>query len=104
MWVRLIANHLTNHYDQPIRNTELQLAPIYCTLFLEVHNCVARFTSHGKIHKFGAEEPISCAKLVHIDNFTINFTVWSHILGTVRDALRPKSNNITKYSFGSFGL
>jgi hypothetical protein len=45
----------TNHYDQPIRNTELQLGPIYYT----VHNCVAPFTSHGKLHEFGAEKPIS---------------------------------------------
>jgi hypothetical protein len=27
--------------------------------FLELHNCVAPFTSHGKLHKFGAEKPIS---------------------------------------------
>jgi hypothetical protein len=27
--------------------------------FLEVHNCVAPFTSHGKMHEFGAEKPIS---------------------------------------------
>jgi hypothetical protein len=26
---------------------------------LEVHNCVAPFTSHGKLHEFGAENPIS---------------------------------------------
>jgi hypothetical protein len=27
--------------------------------FLEVHNCVAPFTSHGKLQEFGAEKPIS---------------------------------------------
>jgi hypothetical protein len=27
--------------------------------FLDVHNCVATFTSHGKLHEFGAEKPIS---------------------------------------------
>jgi hypothetical protein len=56
--------------------------------FLEVHNCVAPFTSHVKLHKFGAEKPISWAKLAHIDFLTINFTVCSHILSTVGDALR----------------
>jgi len=30
----------------------------------------------------------SRAKLAHFDYFTINFTVWSHILSTVGDALR----------------
>ncbi len=62
--------------------------PIYYTLsFLEVHNCVAHFTNHGKLHKFGAEKPISWAKPAHFDFFTINFTVWSHILSTGGDAL-----------------
>jgi hypothetical protein len=32
---------------------------IYYTLYLEVHNCVAPFTSPGKVHEFGAEKPIS---------------------------------------------
>jgi hypothetical protein len=27
--------------------------------FLEVHNYVAPFTSHSKLHEFGAEKPIS---------------------------------------------
>jgi len=42
----------------PIRNTELQYCLIYYS-FLDVHNCVATFTSHGKLHEFGAEKPIS---------------------------------------------
>jgi hypothetical protein len=25
----------------------------------EMHNCVAPFTSHSKLHEFGAEKPIS---------------------------------------------
>jgi hypothetical protein len=54
---------------------------------LEVHNCVAPFTSRGKLHEFGAEKPISCAKPTHFDFFTINFTVWSHILSIGGDAL-----------------
>jgi hypothetical protein len=54
---------------------------------LEVHNCVAPFTSHGKLHEFGGEKPISWAKPAEFDFMTINFTVWSHILSTSGDAL-----------------
>ncbi len=50
--------------------------------FLEVHTCVAHFTSHGKLHEFGAEKPISWAKQTYFDLFTINCSVWSHILST----------------------
>jgi hypothetical protein len=54
---------------------------------LEVHNCVVvPFTSRGKLHEFGAEKPISSAKLTHFDFFGINCTVWSHILSVVGDA------------------
>jgi len=43
----------------------------FITLFLEVHkNCVAPFTSHGTLHEFGAEKPISWAKLPHFDFLT----------------------------------
>jgi hypothetical protein len=52
-----------------------------------VHNYVAPFTSLGKLHEFGAEKPISRAKPARFDIFAINFTVWSHILSTVGDAL-----------------
>jgi hypothetical protein len=31
----------------------------FITLIFEVHNCVAPFTSHCKLHEFGAEKPIS---------------------------------------------
>jgi hypothetical protein len=31
----------------------------FITLFFEVHNCVAPFTSHGKLHEFGAKKRIS---------------------------------------------
>jgi hypothetical protein len=56
---------------------------------LEVHDSVATFTSHGELHEFGAEKPISWANkfLAHFDFFTINFTVWTHILSTCGDAL-----------------
>jgi len=36
------------------------------------------FTSHGKVHEFGAEKPISWAKPAHFDFFPTDFTVWSH--------------------------
>jgi len=58
----------------------------FITLFLEVHNCVAPFTIQGKLHEFGAEKPISWAKPAHFNFFTINFTVWTHILSTGGDA------------------
>jgi hypothetical protein len=31
----------------------------FITLFFEVHNYVVSFTSHAKLHEFGAEKPIS---------------------------------------------
>jgi hypothetical protein len=40
----------------------------------------------AKLHEFGAEKPISLAKPAHFDFFTINFTIWSHILSTGGDA------------------
>jgi hypothetical protein len=56
-----------------------------------VHNCVAPFTSHCKLHEFG-EKPISWAKPAHYNFFAINFTVWSHILSTGGDALSKESS------------
>jgi hypothetical protein len=38
-----------------MRNTKPQSGPNLLHSFLEVHNCVAPFTSHGKLHEFGAE-------------------------------------------------
>ncbi len=49
--------------------------------FLEVHNSVAPFTSHGKLFP-------SWAKPAHFDFFAINCTLWSQILCTSGDALR----------------
>jgi len=57
--------------------------------FLEMENSVVPFTSHGKVHKCGAEKPISWAKPAHFNIFTINFTVWNHTLSTGGDALKP---------------
>jgi len=51
-----------------------------------VHNCVAPFTSQGKLHEFGAKKPISWAKPAHFNFLTTSFTVWSHILSTSGDA------------------
>jgi hypothetical protein len=83
----LIANHL----DKSLWSTNQKYwAVVRSNLlhsFLEVHNCVAPFTSHGKLHEFGAEKLISWAKPAHFDFFAINFTVWSHILCTGGDAL-----------------
>jgi hypothetical protein len=59
---------------------------------LEVQNGVAPFTSRGKLHEFGAEKTISWAKPAHFDLFAIKFTLWSHILSTVGDALRVQSS------------
>ncbi len=44
--------------------------------------CCAPFTSHGKVHEFGAEKPISWVKLAHFNFLAISFIVWSHILCT----------------------
>jgi hypothetical protein len=49
------------------------------------------FTSHGNLHEFGAEKPISSAKSAHFNFFTLTFTVWSHILITGEDALTVES-------------
>jgi hypothetical protein len=76
-------------------------APVRSNLlhsFLEVHNCVAPFTSHGKLHEFGAEKPISWAKAAHFDFFPINFSAWCHILNTVGDALRTLCIWVPQYS------
>jgi hypothetical protein len=52
-----------------------------------VHNCVAPFTSLGKLHEFGAKKPISGAEPAHFEFFAINCTVWGQMLSTVGDAL-----------------
>jgi len=87
-WGLLIENHL----DQSLWSTNqkywVAVMSNLLHFFFEVHNCVAPFTSHRKLHEFGAEKLISWAKPAHFDFFAINFTVWSHILSTSRDALR----------------
>ncbi len=56
------------HCDWPIRNTELQ---------------------------FGAKKPIFLATSAHFDFIAINYTVWSHILSNLGDALNIQ--NWTNY-------
>jgi hypothetical protein len=88
IWGLLIANHL----DQSLWSTNQKYwAAVRSNLLyslLEVQNCVASFTSHGKLHEFDAEKPISWAKPAHFDFFAISYTVWSHIQSVVRGALR----------------
>jgi hypothetical protein len=72
-WELLIANH----FDQSLWSTNqkywtaLRNNLLHSTL--EVHNCVATFTSHGKLHEFGAEKPTSWAKPAHFDFFHNKF-------------------------------
>ncbi len=91
----LIANHL----DQSLSSTNHKYwASVRFNLlhsFLEVNNCIATFTSHWKLHEFGAEKPISWAKLTHFDFSAVCFTVWSHILRTVGDALSRYMLNLS---------
>ncbi len=73
-WELLIANHL----DQSLWSTNQNYwAALRSNL---LHSCVACFTSRGNLHEFGAQKPISWAQPAHFDFFTINFTLWSHIL------------------------
>jgi hypothetical protein len=104
IWGLLIANHL---YQSLWSTNQKYWATVRSNLlhsFLEVHNCVAPFTSHGKLHEFGAEKPISWVKPTHFDFFTINCTVWSQILSTLEDALSGPLTSLWPASFGLFGL
>jgi hypothetical protein len=82
MWRLLIANHL----DQSLWSTNQKYRSNLLHSFLEVHNCVAPFTSHDKLHEFGVEKPISWAQPAHFNFFWVTFTVWTHILNTFGDA------------------
>jgi hypothetical protein len=94
MWGLLIANQL----DQSLRSTNYKYwVAVRSNLlhsFLEVPNCVGRFTSHGKLHKFGVKKPISWAKLAHFDFFALKFYCLESHLSTVGDALTPCSLGI----------
>ncbi len=101
-WELLIANYLA----QSLWSTNQKYwAAIRFNLlhsFLEVHNCVAPFTSHGKLQEFGAEKPISWAKQAHFDFFIINFTAWSHILSTGGDGLSTPMDFFPSWNFTKF--
>jgi len=73
-WELLIANHLDHSLWLANKKYWVAMRSNLLHSFLEVHNCVAPFTSGGKLHEFGAEKPISWAKPAHFDFFTINFT------------------------------
>jgi len=45
---------MTNQ-SEILGTSQVQFIP----LFWEVHNFVAPFTCHGKVHEFGAEKPMS---------------------------------------------
>jgi hypothetical protein len=49
---------MINQSEILIQN-EVQFITNLLHSFLEAHNCIAPFTSHGKLHGFGAENPIS---------------------------------------------
>jgi len=60
------------------------------------------FTNHSKLHEFGAEKSISGAKLAHFDLFTINFTVWSHMLSIIGDALKSYNGSTCTWYGGLY--
>jgi hypothetical protein len=86
-WGLLIANQLDQSLWSINQKYWVTVRSNLVHSFLEVHNCVVPFTSHGKLHEFGAQKPISWDKSANFDFFTINFTVWSHILSTIGDTL-----------------
>jgi hypothetical protein len=45
------------YQSEILSHSQIQFITLY--FILEVHKCVAPFTSHGKLHEFGAEKPIS---------------------------------------------
>jgi hypothetical protein len=60
----------------------------FITLFFGGAQLCCDFTNHAAtLNEFGAEKPISFAKLAQFNFFTLNFTVCSHILSTDGDAL-----------------
>jgi hypothetical protein len=67
MWELLIANHLDQSYGLSNQKYWATVRSNLLHSFVEVHNCVGPFTSQGKLHEFGAEKPISWAKLAHFD-------------------------------------
>jgi hypothetical protein len=88
MWGLLITNHLNQSLWWTNQKYWAAVRSNFLHSFLEVHNSVVPFTSHGKLHEFGAQKPISWGTPAPFVFFAINFTVLSHILSIVGDALR----------------
>jgi hypothetical protein len=80
-WELLIANHL----DQSLWSTNQKYWAADRSNLL--HFFFWRCTTTISCTNFSAEKPISWAKPAHFDLFTINCTVWSHILSTGGDAV-----------------
>jgi hypothetical protein len=99
-----------NHLDQSLWSANQKYwTTVRCNLlpsFWEVPASVAPFTSHGTLHEFSAEKPISWGEPAHFNFFAINFTVWSHILSTVGDALRhvPPRNAVGTVQWAALWL
>ncbi len=70
----------TNHYDEPIENTEQQSDHIYCTLVLEVHT-VLLLLLRATACNYAEPKPISWAKPAHFhfssSNFNLRVTYWA---------------------------
>jgi len=77
----------TNHYDEPIRNTEQQLDHIYYTVFLYSAAAVPR-TSHDHLRNYDEAKPFSGFKPVQVGFSSSICTVQDHILSTAGNALR----------------
>ncbi len=84
-WGLLIANHL----DQSLQLTNLSRSQVqFITLVFGAAQLCCAFYQLWQAARFGAEKPISWAKPAHFDFYAINFTVWSHTLSTIGDALK----------------
>jgi hypothetical protein len=103
MWELLIANHLDQLLWSTNQNYRATVRSNLVHSFLEVHSCVEPFTSHGKLHEFGAEKPIFWAKQAHFGFLAINFTDCSQILSTGGDAFSP-IQGMSKFIVSPLGL
>ncbi len=54
----LVANYLDQSLWSTNQKYRVAVRSNLLHSFLEVHNCVASFTIHGKLHEFGAEKPM----------------------------------------------
>jgi hypothetical protein len=103
-WGLLIANHL----DQSLWSTNQKYwAAVRSNLlhsFWEVHNLCCAFYQRQQRAQICAEKPISWDKQAHFDIFTINFTVWSHILSAGGDALTSLWSRVLLAWNSSFNL